>query len=409
MKSKILPLLLCLGAFQAPALANESGDEISLLRQQLLALSERLDALENANLELKADNQRLQESHAAGKKETQASKASWTDRISFKGDFRGRFESIDEQNRERRNRNRIRARAAITAQISDQIEVGLGMASGGDDPVSTNQTLGGGGSTKGLNLDLAYLKWRSGNTTYYGGKFKNHLYKPGKNALMWDGDWTPEGLGLAWSNGDYFLNGIGTWLESDSRKETEFSWGVQAGLVRALGDGITLTAGIGYFDIGTAGKGSFFGDADDFYGNSFDPVSNTYLYDYRLLELSAELGFTVSEMPASMFVDFVRNQDAGEFDTGFAAGFTYGSAKNQGQWEFAYTYQDIEADAVFGLLTDSDFAGGGSDGKGHILKGGYALRKNVNANITYFMTERNADAGSPRDYDRLQLDLALKY
>ncbi|MBT8062771.1 MAG: putative porin, partial [Gammaproteobacteria bacterium] len=66
-------------------------------------------------------------------------------------------------------------------------------------------------------------------------------------------------------------------------------------------------------------------------------------------------------------------------------------------------------DAVFGLLTDSDFAGGGSDGKGHILKGGYAVRENVNANLTYFITERDANAGRARDYDRLQLDLAFKY
>ena len=45
---------------------------------------------------------------------------------------------------------------ALVAKPTDTTEVGLGMATGGDDPVSTNQTLGGGGSTKDVRLDLAY-------------------------------------------------------------------------------------------------------------------------------------------------------------------------------------------------------------------------------------------------------------
>lgn len=405
-------LLLATLSIATPALATES--DISELKAQLMALSNRMDALEASNLELKQENSKLKKamskSDSATPQEKSSSPASWTERITLKGDFRQRYENIEEQGKADRNRNRVRARAAIVAQVSDRAEVGLGLASGGDDPVSTNQTLGGGGSTKGLNLDLAYVKWAGDNgVTYYGGKFKNILFKPGKHGLLWDGDWNPEGLGLTWSNGDHFFNAMGTWLESDSKSETEFSYALQGGFKKTLDNGMKLTAGIGYHHLGTRGKGSFFGDADDFFGNSFNPMTNTYLYDYDELELFADLGFKIGDKSASVFFDYVQNQDADQFDTGYAAGFKYASASSKGDWEWAYIYQDIEADAALGLLVDSDFAGGGTDGRGHIFKAGYGVAKNVKASLTYIMSERNGDLGTEKDYDRLQMDLALKY
>ena len=112
---------------------------------------------------------------------------------------------------------------------------------------------------------------------------------------------------------------------------------------------------------------------------------------------------------ASIFVDYVTNLDAGQFDTGYALGFNIGSAKTAGTWKFGWMYKDLEADAVFGLLTDSDFAGGGADGKGHVLKGSYAIAPNWNANMTYFMNEIGTNEGSEIDFDRLQFDMSFKY
>ena len=65
---------------------------------------------------------------------------------------------------------------ALVAKITDTREVGFGMATGGDDPVSTNQTLGGGGSTKDVRLDLAYATWTGlENTALTAGKFANPI------------------------------------------------------------------------------------------------------------------------------------------------------------------------------------------------------------------------------------------
>ncbi len=160
----------------SPVLSQAATDEdFAAMRAQMMALSERLDRLEAENKALTAANAELtknsQETAATvaavsektdavvAEVEEQAAKSSWTDTIRWKGDFRYRYETFDIENRPNRDRNRIRARAALIADVTPTIEVGLGLASGGDDPVSSNQTLGGGGSTKDLRIDLAYFDW----------------------------------------------------------------------------------------------------------------------------------------------------------------------------------------------------------------------------------------------------------
>ena len=426
-ESLIFCTIACLAlasALAQPALASGTGEALEALRAQLQALSQRLDDLERANTDLRAENERLRQTQASdgariaelaeaaesvSQRLDDDSESSWTDRIRWKGDVRLRQETIDQAGRDRRNRTRVRARAAMIANVSDDVEVGVGIASGGDSPTSTNQTIGDGGSSKGLNLDLAYVNWSaSEEVTLTGGKFKNLLYRPGGNGLLWDSDWNPEGIGLAWQKDSMFANLLGTWLESDSRRTTEFSYGVQAGYRVGLGSA-ELTAGIAYYEIGTAGKGTFFGDDDEFFGNSFDAAANTYLYDYEELELFADLGFDIAGTPANVFFDYVKNLDAPDHDTGYALGIAYGAAKAPGTWEFIYTYQRLEADAVFGLLTDSNFGGGGTDARGHVLEGGYAIAPGVTASVTYFSNEQGISDGPGRDYDRLQLDVSFKY
>jgi len=403
-----------------------SDKDFAAMRAQLQALSERLDRLETENRELAAANAEMAKANqqtavavaevseqtqaVAVEVQKQAEETDWTDRMRWQGDFRYRFESFDIEGKPNRNRNRVRARAALIADITPTMEVGLGLASGGDDPVSSNQTLGGGGSTKELRMDLAYFDWSGlADTHIVGGKFKNYIHRSGKNALLWDGDWRPEGTGINWNNGMFFANGLGTWIESDSKKEQSFAYLTQAGIRFPLGDAIKLTAGVGYHVFDTQGLGSFFGDDNDFFGNSFNPITNTYLYDYEEIELFADMGFSLFDHPALIFANYVENQAVDDYNTAYAFGAKYGKAKNKGQWEFGYIYQKLEADSLLGLLTDSDFGGGGTDSKGHILKGSYAIANNFNAKFTYFINDVGLKSGDPFDFKRLQLDLSFKY
>ena len=112
---------------------------------------------------------------------------------------------------------------------------------------------------------------------------------------------------------------------------------------------------------------------------------------------------------ALLFGNYVQNQTADENDEAYAFGFKYGAAKNKGEWQFGYVYQKLEADSLLGLLTDSDFGGGGTNSKGSIIKGSYAIYKNFNANLTYFVNDVGLDLEDPIDFKRLQLDLSFKY
>ena len=143
--------------------------------------------------------------------------------------------------------------------------------------------------------------------------------------------------------------------------------------------------------------------------NSFDPLTNQYLFDYEELEAFAEVGFNLAGLPATIFAQYVNNIDADEFDTGWTAGVSVGAAKAKGTWEASYAYQDLEADAVFGALTDSDFGGGGTDNEGHVVRGAYAVSDKWNVAFSYFMNTIDQNTGTEQDYDRLQLDMNFKY
>ncbi|MEJ8568430.1 putative porin [Elongatibacter sediminis] len=420
----------------ALALADTGQSEIQLLREQIRALSARLDALEqgtNRNTAAPATRVRAAHDTASGSADDapgsdladldhridQAVEArvadrlealAWAERIRWSGDFRYRYENIDRQGQDERNRNRIRARAALQARVSDTVRVGLGLASGSQDPVSTNQTLGMAGSHKSLNIDLAYFEWTGlTNTAIFGGKYKNPLKRVGSSALVWDGDWRPEGFAAAYEDGSVFAYGLGTWLESDSASgQQEFSYLLQGGTRLRLGNKAELMLGAGYYAVDAADKGSFFGDGD-FFGNSFDAATQSYRYDYRMVEAFAELTLSTFDRPLTLFGDYVTNLDADDEDSGYSLGFEYGEAKTPGAWSVGYLYKKLEADAVLGLLADSDFGRGGTDAKGHVLSGAYAIQDRWIFELTYFINKTGLASGDPQDQDRLQLNLNFKY
>jgi hypothetical protein len=434
---KLTALLgLCALLFSSASLAQVDADEIQELREQIELLTKRLDQLENQNRQMsealeQADEQtvaiveeKVDEKIDAAVTEQVDEKmaaASWAERMRWKGDFRYRYEHIEEnsvqEGKESRNRSRIRARTHLEADLSPTLQVGVGLATGGDDPVSSNQTIGGGGSSKDIKIDLAYFDW-SGltDTNITGGKFKNYLIRPGGKGLRWDADWRPEGLGAIWDNDTFYVQGLGTWLvgDSGSRGGTEFAWAVQTGLKFKTGETGKLSFGIGYTVFDIAGRTPLFGDPDDFYGNSFipdpdDPDNLVFKYNYHNYEVFADWKMKLGDYPFALFANYTVNQEADENDTGYLLGAKFGSARARGTWDISYWYERLEADATVGLVSDSDFAGGGTDAKGHIFSGTYAFHKNWNFMATYFLTEKYISMENPKDHDRFQLDMNFKF
>ena len=406
--------LFLIATYALAGQASVSVEDFSDLKSELMSLINRVDALE-------AENKALKESvvSRASTVETLATTGklnAGTKSVKITGDFRYRYENIDAEQLGTRERNRIRTRVAVTAKPADNIEVGIGLASGSDDAVSTNQTLGGGGTTKDIRLDLAYFKWQAKpGFNVIGGKMKNVFYRPAGHGLIWDGDYRPEGFGFTFERTNYFIRTAAIFLESDTKKDkNKTAYGFQAGFKGSVGDS-QLVAGAGYFEVDTKNREVFNGDSDDFFGNTFsclDPdvrTGCTYNNNYEELELFAQFSATISKTPISLFVDLVQNQDASDLDTAWAAGMKLGKAGAPKTWELSYIYQNIEADAVLGLITDSDFAGGGTDSKGHMFKGAWAINKKWKIGFTFFDNQRNLDVGVEEDYKRIMLDTAYKF
>lgn len=93
-----------------------------------------------------------------------------------------------------RNRARVRARFNIFADLGDQFQAGLTLASGEvNDPTTTTQTLGVFWTRKALALDQAFVTYKPDwfkPLTLTAGKFQYPWYN---TELTWDKDLNPEG------------------------------------------------------------------------------------------------------------------------------------------------------------------------------------------------------------------------
>lgn len=152
--------------------------------------------------------------------------ADWWENVKIKGDLRYRHEMISEEGKDARNRQRIRARLAVEGKVNNEMKAAIQLATGSDDPVSTNQTLDDAFTTKSIGLDLAYFEYKPSKLnglSITGGKFKNPFFKPGESELVWDSDWNPEGgvfdYNFKMDNLGFTLIGSGFWIDEDSKKK----------------------------------------------------------------------------------------------------------------------------------------------------------------------------------------------
>lgn len=417
-----------------------STDELAEIREQLQGLMQRVDKLEQENTELKTENENLQAQDDYLKAETRGLRkesaihamevekvkgADWAGRVAVKGDLRYRHEQIREDNvtpaPADRYRDRIRARVAVEARATDNILVGIGLATTeGSDPRSSNQSLDGVFSRKSFDLDLAYFDWKFAWGNLIGGKMKPPFYRPGQS-LFFDGDLNPEGLAVNYSRGMWFGTAYNYWIDEVSGAETTQTadamvHGLQIGARLPAGAG-SLALGAHYYDLSAAQgrRGVFFGcsSTSDSCANGNTVIgpagSGILAFDYQVIEVFADYTTAFGVLPFQLWADVAENQDPDDLNLAWGAGVLFGKAGNYRTWELGAAYQSVEKDALFAQFIDSDFAGGTSDSNGWVVRGAYAPVRNWTLNATYFINERNVDVGTPSDYDRLQLDFNLKF
>ena len=361
----------------------------------------------------------------------------WWETIKMKGDLRYRHEMIDTEDKDARHRHRIRARIGITGEVSPYTTVGIQLATGSDDPVSTNQTLDDAFSTKQVGIDLAYFEAyhdAAPGLTVRGGKFRNPFFRPGSSQLIWDSDWNPEGGAATYKRDmgrfSVMLIGSGLWIdERSSGDDSYIAAGQVMGRLHLNETKSNLAFGGGYFNYANTEGFEVFYDPMKSKGNSGSPVVDTsavvdtlgsisieydttsfkYATDFDCFELFVEANHTFDNIPVTVMVDYVTNMAADSLGSGWLVGFKAGKAGKSGSWEARYTYRNLEKDAVAGIFTHSDFGCGGTDAKGHEIGGAVQLATNTAVKVTCYIAEIGLQEDETENFKKLQVDLQLKF
>jgi hypothetical protein len=355
--------------------------------------------------------------------------ADWAARVAVTGDMRYRYEIVSDDTLSNgvrtadRHRERMRARVNVTAEATDNLTVGIGLATSDGDPRSSNVSFTDSFSRKSIDLDTAYFAWRFASWgNLVGGKMKQPFVKPGQS-LFWDNDINPEGLAVGFERGLLFGTVYNYWVDEVSGPETTLTadtmlHGLQIGARLPVGAS-TLMLAAHYYDLSAGqGRAPFYNGNPN--GNSTDAIvigattTSVLRHDYRVINLSAEFGTTLGQLPLQLWADVAQNQDPDDLDTAWSAGVVLGKASSRHTWELGASYHVIEKDALFGQLIDSEFGAGMTDSSGWVLRAAYAPLSNWAINTTYYLSKRNVDvpnsAGqSAVDSDRLQLDFNVKF
>jgi hypothetical protein len=392
----------------------------------------------------------------------------WTKRIRFSGDFRLRYEGdffdgngggFDSGNgifvkpdnptqllnsTTDRHQLRIRARLAATARVNDEVEVGIGLATGNTtNPVSTNSTLGDSLNKKNILLDLGYLKWAPlKSLTLWGGRFANPWFG---SDLVWDQDINFDGVAFSYkpqitSTVSMFLTGGAFPIqEIELSSRDKWLYGGQLGVEYRNDKKLTANLAVALYDfentVGKANDPSKPG-ANDYTAPAFQQKGNTLFdidpsttiktaYAARFRELniggSLDLGFW-DPLRVVLMADYVNNigynsasvksltgQSVKKETQGYQFGITTGYPQTRylGHWKLLANYKYLESDSVMDAFAESDFHLGGTNARGWIFGGDLGVGRNVWLSSRWLTT--NEISGPPLAIDVFQFNVHARF
>lgn len=361
---------------------------------------------------------------------------------------------------EERDRFRLRARLGADIEVNDWLKGGLRLVTGAlTSPVTPNQTEGMAQGKYTFGLDKAFLvasplPWLS----LKGGRFANPFLH---TDLLWDPDLAFDGVAATFSpkfNDTWStFTTVGAFpieeIQSSEVNKADSKWlyALQTGIQWKAQNRSTAKLALAYYDY-TNVEGQSNPTGLDLY-NATVPVfrqkgNNTFNINalngglagtanqiglaskYELINLTGQLDLlTFDPVHVILTGDYVKNVgfDANEIftrtgnrykeetdgyqvrlDVGHNSfnGPTWGEVKPK-DWSVTLGYKYIEADAVLDAFTDSNFHLGGSDAKGWLLGGNYALDKNAWVSARYFSTD--TISGPPLAIDVLLVDFTAKF
>jgi hypothetical protein len=318
-----------------------------------------------------------------------------------------------------RHRERIRFRFGLSTEVRDGLDVGMRLASGSDDPRSTNQTLDGFFSTKGFHLDQAYFVWEPfGGLALRGGKFGKAFRM--LDDLLWDSDITFEGQAMRLDlpnreSLNFSVNG-GMFILDEVKSEGKdpHLFVVQPCAEVRLGGGVEAEILVAYYGFAhiqgsepdhSAGSNTRESEPGGFTENGLE-------YDYD--SVNPTLGVTRTWESSNgkaysfrLLGDMVYNLDSE--DAGYLVGLETGnsSVKETWSWRLHYNWRRLETDAFPDVFPDSDFYGGATNVSGHELVFNLGLGTGLILGFDYYRA--NLIEGGDDSRDLLQVDLVVKF
>lgn len=337
------------------------------------------------------------------------------DGMEMSGDLRIRYEHIEKDTDNEDPKDRMRQRFRLGMKWNNPGEnwkIAAGLATGGSDATSTNDTYSDGAffETGDIRLDYAYAEHKMNNFKFIAGQQKNPFKTTG---ALWDGDVRPAGFTAMVDLKPAFIT-VGWYdvlfFDNDIAKMEAIQVGADLDMLTAAlafynyHDPEKLIDGFMKDELGIAGSEAMDGDYGyqivDLYlsGNIKTDMVKITPYAQVFYNMGAE-----GEEGQSLFGG---DLDPEEENMGYAVGIKAGIDR----FKAGVEYNSIGADACIPLLKDSDF---GSvldlvDVEGFKVSLGYKLTKNCELNATAYLyeaKERDIDQ-DPKTY---HFDLVYKF
>lgn len=357
-----------------------------------------------------------------------------------------------------RTRERIRMRLGLTAKVTDEVAVGLRLATGSaTDRVSTNQTMGQNFNKYQLFVDRAFVRvdpteW----VTLQGGRIPNPWFS---SEMTWNENLNFEGFAATFRHPDQnaaiapFLT-LGYFPLREATPPTRNSrslWGAQIGANWAVDSRTRVKLGLAYYQynniegrsdndytitgttvptgstygqyeypVGLRQKGNTVFETNPLLSGSLDTAPVWGLaYRFKPLVLTASAEFThfnpfnillsaeYANNTAFSASDFRRratfssyaNVNPGGKRDGYQLKLAVGSTdvREADDWQVQATYRHLGSDAVLDAFTDSDLGLGGTNMRGYILGFTYGLYRNSSLGLRY-LAAQNIDSTINSNY-----------
>ena len=359
---------------------------------------------------------------------TDTHKKDFSDRFHFKGDLRIRYESKEktyfDETESNKYLGRYRLRLGSHIDITDHLQVEVGMRSGYANPTSGNQTFVEAGKDgkalsdyfwQSLRFNDLAIDYTFEDSTLKVGRAAYMMYRPIKSQLVWDNDLSLNGVNYQYKDDANILTlGLNQTSLGEASVSTNDVNLVVAQYVRTTkleNSKLNLGAGFYYYD-GIKGNTPLY-NSNKGSGMGNTMVNGVFANDFHIIEGFGELKFKdVLGFPLALAAGVAYNTAATEKNFGYDVAFQVGKAKKIHDWQLKYSYTDLQEDATLGAHSDSDNFGGGTAAKGHAIRTKFKFQEHTYLAATMFYNERYASKdgkAADTDYERVQIDIIIKF